>query len=186
LRDPEPRADAHTDEAEIMDMRTRPTTARWLLVVASATFALTGCEAAEDALGDATGGATFTALYDDYLNKCGDCHSPDGDGDPRMERNLDFTTRDTAYTSITTKNASMPASSTGAACDGVAFVGTSSGNSLLLAVVDKDTRDAFDVSTHPGCNSGTIIDMNTWGGTQPPAGFVSDLKAWLDAGAPNN
>lgn len=170
-----------------MDMRTRPTTARWLLVVASATFALTGCEAAEDALGDATGGATFTALYDDYFSDCATCHAPGAPGfSSTTEANLDFSSKSAAYTSITTKNASIPSGAIGSGCDGVAFVGTSSGNSLLLAVVDKDTRDAFDVSTHPDCNSGTIQDMNAYSGTQPPAGFVSDLKAWLDAGAPNN
>jgi mono/diheme cytochrome c family protein len=168
--------------------RRLPLSTLTLLATLLSASLLTGCEAAEDAIdGAAGGGATFTALYDDYLNKCSACHAPGArDGFSNIDTTLDFSTRDTAYSTITNGSASGLSGSAGA-CNGVTYVGTSSANSLLLAVIDEDVRQAFDVSSNPGCDGDAIKDMTTTHvGEAPPAGFEADLKAWLDAGVPDN
>ena len=58
--------------------------------------------------------------------------------------------------------------------------------SLVLAVIDQPTRQAFDVASAPGCDVDAITDATVKSGKQPSAAFVAALKTWLGAGAPNN
>ena len=57
---------------------------------------------------DATeGGNDFTALYDGYFQECASCHAPDAPGHTSsIEQTLDFTDVDTAYSTISSGQAS--------------------------------------------------------------------------------
>jgi hypothetical protein len=128
--------------------------------------------------------ASFASLYGDYFSHCSQCHTPTAPGRTSdIEMNLDFTTKATAFTSITSKMASVPPGNfTG--CNGVAFVmsGTPA-KSLIVAVVDEGTRQSFDVGT---CGRDDIPDETLMVGSAPSAAFVTALKDWISAGAPNN
>jgi hypothetical protein len=71
-------------------------------------------------------------------------------------------------------------------CNGVPFIDAMPARSLLLAVIDQPTRQAFDVTAHPMCDVDTISDETVKVGTAPSPQFVVALKAWLGAGAPND
>lgn len=138
-----------------------------------------------DAGGGDGGGTTFSSLYSDKLNECGVCHTPNAAGRTSLtETNLDFTSRDTAYSTITGKSAAGM-SGNQEDCNGVPFVGANSSSSLIVAVLDGDVRAAFDSPAHPNCDgNGAISDMNIRSPTS--ASIVAGLKSWIDAGAPND
>jgi hypothetical protein len=155
---------------------------------------LLACGEADDMGGDtpdaATGGvtATFTSLYGDYFSRCSSCHTPTAAGrTPDIEQNLDFTSKATAYTSITTK---MAAGLMGnfMDCNGVPFVDSMDdpAKSLIVAALDQPTRAAFDHPMYPSCDGDTIADQTLKVGMQPSAAFLTALKDWVRAGAPNN
>ncbi len=156
--------------------------------------ALAGCGTAAEADGptgtpDAptTVSATFTSLYGDYFSNCKSCHAPGAPGRTSdTEQNLDFTSKTTAYSTITTK---MAAGLVGnpADCNGVPFVASGvPGKSLILAVVDQPTRNVFDDPAHPKCDMDTISDETAKVHSQPSAAFVASLKQWITDGTPNN
>jgi len=139
---------------------------------------------------DAGGGqvtATFTSLYGDYFQECKECHAPGAPGAnaPGIEMTLDFSSKTTAYMTITT---GMAAGLDGNQmdCNGVPFVNAMASRSLILAVLDQPTRQAFDLTTHPNCDVDAITDETVKVGSAPSAAFVLALKDWLNAGAPNN
>lgn len=139
---------------------------------------------------DAGGGggvtATFSSLYGDYFSRCGSCHSPTGPGrTPDIEMSLDFSSKAAAHSSITTK---MAAGLTGnfSGCNGVPFVDSMASRSLILAALDQPTRAAFDHPMYPNCDVDSIADQTLKVGSQPSAAFITALKGWLAAGAPNN
>src|SRR5215831_19464125 len=125
------------------------------------------------------GGATntFTFLYGDYFGKCGGCHSPTGAGhnQPGIEQNLDFTTRSTAFTSITTKSASG-LTGNAAGCNSVPFINADPAKSLILAVLDGSTRMMFDDPAHTQCDMDSITDQTVQVGSEPSATFIAGLK----------
>ncbi len=137
--------------------------------------------------GGGGGGVTFSGLYDDHLTKCGNCHGPEGvAGGFRpgiTEATLDFSTRDSAYRSITTGSAS---GLTGIQdpCNGVPFIGSTSGGSLLVASVDEAVRAAYDNPSAPDCNGDTISAMEMNPGLIPED-VVQGLKSWIDDGTPD-
>lgn len=146
---------------------------------------LAGCGATSTA--DAPAGgvtASFASLYGDYFGHCSQCHTPTAPGRTSdIEQNLNFSSKATAYTTITTMMASVPMGNfTG--CNGVAFVmsGTPA-KSLIVAVLDQGTRQSFDVGT---CGRDDIPDETLMVGSAPSAAFVTALKDWISAGAPNN
>ena len=123
----------------------------------------------------------FTALYEGYFQKCAECHSPDGMGrTDDIEKNLDFTTQDTAYSTITSKSASGMVGNT-ADCNGVSFITSGKANaSLILAVLDENVREGF---ASGACDKNTISDMANKSGSDPNQAFLDDLKAWINDGA---
>lgn len=129
---------------------------------------------------------TFTSLYNDYFSTCKSCHSPAGPGRTSdTEQTLDFTTRSTAFTTITGGTASGLMGNP-AGCNGVPFVGATAATSLILAVLDEPTRAAFDLNGHASCDMDTITDETAKVGSAPSTEFIASLKTWLAGGARND
>ncbi len=137
---------------------------------------------------DSGGGAveaTFTSLYGDYFANCKQCHAPGAPGRTSdIETTLDFSSKAMAYTTLKGMAAGLSGNHTG--CNGVKFIGATAATSLVLAVLDQPTRQAFDVTASPNCDVDSITDATVKTGKQPSAAFVTALKTWLGAGAPNN
>src|SRR5262249_24847561 len=113
--------------------------------------------------------ASFQSLYGDYFGNCKQCHAPGAPGRTAdIEQTLDFSTAGTAYSTIKT---GMAAGLMGnfAGCNGVPFVGATPGGSLIVAVVDQPTRQAFDVTGHPMCDVDSISDETVKVGSAPSA-----------------
>ena len=131
--------------------------------------------------------ATFTSLYGNYFGNCAECHAPGSRGDefPGIEKTLDFTTKGTAYMTITMGMASgLQGNFEG--CNGVSFVESTPAQSLIVAVLDQSTRQAFDLSGHPDCDVDSITDETLRVSAQPSSAFIAALKSWIQQGAPNN
>ena len=150
-------------------------------------LALPACEAiAPDGGGPVE--AKFTSLYGDYLSSCGACHSPGGAGatTPGIEKTLDFSSRATAYATLTTGAASGLGGNQ-SACNGAPLVVAGNpGGSLALAVIDEATRQAFDLTSVPGCDKDAISDMTLKTGAAPSEAFVTAFKRWISDGAGDN
>ena len=140
--------------------------------------ALTGCGPLAD--------GSFTSLYDGYFQECLRCHTADGENRTSdTEKTLDFASRASAYTSITTGSASgLVGIQEG--CNGASFVGSSVTTSLIVAVLDEDVRETFDDPGHADCDQTSISDMTLKVGSPPDAAFLADLKAWIEAGTPDD
>src|SRR5262245_66575622 len=154
---------------------------------------LVGCGAEELIPGtpDAGGGgvqATFSSLYGDYFSNCGQCHSPNGPGRTSdIEQSLDFSTKSTAYTTITSGSATgLMGNPMG--CNGTPFIVSGQpSQSLIVAVLDDGVRATFDLAGHPDCDMNSITDQTTPKvGSSPSAAFLAALKTWIQNGAPNN
>jgi hypothetical protein len=130
--------------------------------------------------------ATFTSLYGDYFSNCKGCHSPSGAGRTSdTEQTLNFTNRTTALSTLKTGMASgLVGNFTG--CNGVSFIASTPGSSLVVAVLDQPTRQAIDLSGHPDCDSSSIPDMTAKVGHAPSGQFVAALKTWITDGAMDN
>ncbi len=159
------------------------------LVALGALLLVAGCDGGDSLDGGVDGGeggGQFTSLYNGYFQRCVDCHSPDGPGrTAQTEQTLDFSSKDKAYSTITNGTASgLVGNQEG--CNGVSFVGTGAGSSLIVAVVDQSTRNSFDLPGFAECDMDAISDMTVKAGGGPSAAFVSDLKSWIEAGTPND
>lgn len=147
-----------------------------------------GCSAGTETSPDGGGTvqATFTSLYGDYLSNCGHCHAPSAPGRTSdIEQSLDFTTRATALTSLRGSATGLVGNHTG--CNGVPFLASTPGKSLLLAVLDQPTRQAIDLSPgHPDCDIDMISDETVKVGSPPSTEFVAALKMWISDGALDN
>ena len=157
----------------------RPTTsvvAATLLLVG--TLVLPGCET------DLSGGDDFTVAYNGYLNKCANCHAPQAPGKASdTEKTLDFTSADTARSTLATGTASGLVGNP-AACNGVPFVVAGKpGQSIVVAVLDAEARKTFDLPSHPNCDNDAITDMGLKLGGAPDAAALAALKSWITAGA---
>ena len=159
-----------------------------LALSAAAFGACTPVEETPDGGPDSGGGgvqATFTSLYGDYFASCKQCHAPGAPGRTSdIEQSLDFSSKAMAYTTLKGMAAGLTGNHTG--CNGAKFIGTTAATSLVLAVIDQRTRQAFDLSGSPNCDVDSITDATVKAGKQPSAAFVAALKTWLGAGAPNN
>ena len=131
--------------------------------------------------------ASFQSLYGDYLGTCASCHATSAPGRTSdIEKTLDFSTKLTAYTTLTT---GMAAGLTGPpmACNGVQFIQKGKPQlSLALAVVDETTRQTFDLATAASCDKLTITDETVKVGTAPSTEFVVAFRDWITAGAAND
>ncbi len=158
---------------------------------------LGGCGGLGGFLGDGGGGGGgdagsgpephFASLYAGYLDKCALCHAPKAPGRTSdTEKTLDFSTKTTAYMTLTAGAATGLQGSV-AACNGVKFITPGKpAASLLVAVVDQATRKAFDYPMTPACDDSAMTDMTVKTGSQPPTGFVAALKQWITDGALND
>lgn len=170
------------------------TTARKILLSSLAPLFALGCgDAIEDPLtgnggsGGSGGGngATFTSIYEsDQFQECAGCHAPGAPGRVEgIEETQDWSTRTTAFQSLQGNASGLIGNFAG--CNGVPFIGDSAEQSLLVAVFDEDVRAAFDDPSAPDCNADSISDETLKVGPLPSS-LLADLKAWIDAGAPNN
>ena len=157
---------------------TAPRTLAATLLVLGA-LVLPGCETEPGAAGD-----DFSVAYDGYLNKCANCHAPQAPGKASdTEKTLDFTSVDTAKSTLATGKASGLVGNP-AACNGVPFVVAGKpGQSLIVAVLDADVRTTFDLPSHPNCDNDAITDMGLKVGGGPDAVALDALKSWITAGA---
>jgi hypothetical protein len=158
-------------------------------------LALAGCEMTGADGPDAGGmpdappiGPNFTSLYANYLDDCAECHAPGAPGRTSdIEQTLDFSTKGTAYNTLKTGTATgLMGSRMG--CNTVPFLDALPARSLLLAVLDQPTRNAFDLAAHPDCDEAAITDETARLGLggPPSAAYIQALKDWITAGAPNN
>ncbi len=154
---------------------------RFCGMLATLAMATMGCEAVDTANMD----GSFSGLYDGYFKKCGDCHAPGNPANQEdIETTLDFSSAAKAHATLTTGSAAGLASPYDG-CNGVPFVAQSDpGKSLILAVLDEDTRKTIDLGGKD-CGADTISDM-TLKTDEPPAGFISALKTWISGGAAND
>lgn len=160
------------------------------LMIASGLTACGGIEGQGDAgvTADQGGGgdqgvshAAFASLYSAYLQNCANCHAPGAPGrTDDIEKSLNFSTVDTAYQSLKYLRATGLVGNQ-AACNGIPFIGPTYQESLLAAVLDENVRQNFQFGS---CGSDNVSDMVAKVGFEPPPGFLNDLKAWIDSGAP--
>lgn len=130
-----------------------------------------------------TGGA-FQSLYAGYFQNCRSCHVPGAWGSyAGIERTLDFSTIETAYTTLTGGRASGLVGNQ-EACNGVRFVGATYETSLVAAVLDENVRASFSDPDHPGCDADAISDMTVKVGSAPSSSFLNALANWINSGAP--
>jgi hypothetical protein len=149
-----------------------------------------GCGDELDTLGDGTGGdgtaggdATFTQIYAALEPECSSCHAPGAPGRTQgIEATQDWSTRASAYTSLQGTASGMIGNFQ--ACNGVPFLGSTAEQSLLVASLDEDVRNAYDNPSNPDCNNDTISDQTLKIGGPLPAQVLQDLKDWVDDGAP--
>jgi mono/diheme cytochrome c family protein len=149
----------------------------------------TGCEAVTSLLDQggvaddvAIPAAGFSALYNGYLGQCASCHAPGAPGyTGNIEKTLDFSTEATARSTLRSGSASGLEGNV-QDCNGVAFVGETYDTSLIAAVLDQAVRSSIALGAGGACNGDTITDMTVKAG-EPPAGFLGDLKGWIDGGA---
>lgn len=136
---------------------------------------------------DAGTGVTFTSLYGtSALKACAQCHAPGAQGRTAgTEATQDWSTRDKAYASLKGKKASGLTGNF-EACNGALLVGDTADESLIVAALDPDVRERFASPDAPDCNADTISDMTVKVGGSFSASVLTQLKAWINAGAPNN
>lgn len=132
-------------------------------------------------------GASFTNIYSSSTFKqCPQCHAPNAPGKTEgTEATQDWSTRDKAYSTLKTGKASGLIGNF-SACNGVALIGATAAQSLLVAALDEDVRENFATPSAPDCNGDTISDMTLKIGSAVPASLLADLKSWINAGAPDN
>jgi len=126
---------------------------------------------------------TFTGVYEEYFVECANCHAPGALGATSdIEKSLDFSTEDSAYSTLMGSASGL--SGNQAACNGVKFVVAGDpSTSLVVAVVDEDVRQAFDLPGNADCNADSISDMTVKVGFAPGSTFLDSLKQWIESGA---
>ncbi|HEY2733505.1 MAG TPA: hypothetical protein VGI70_05950 [Polyangiales bacterium] len=131
------------------------------------------------------GGTSFTSIYNSSeFQKCSGCHAPNAPGKTDgTESSGDWSTRATAYASLKGKAAGLIGNFAG--CNGVPLIGATAEDSLLVASLDETVRMNFTSSSAPDCNADAISDQTLKLGGALPDALLTQLKAWIDAGAPD-
>jgi hypothetical protein len=144
-----------------------------------------GCGDELDSLTPGGEDESFTSIYEsDSFQQCSECHAPGAPGRTEgIEETLDFSTRDSAFASLRRTASGLIGNF--AACNGVPFLGDTAGASLLVASLDGDVRRAYDNPDFPDCNEDTISDQTNKIDGPLPSQLLQDLKAWVDADAPD-
>lgn len=133
--------------------------------------------------GDGGTSSDFAAIYESAtFQMCKDCHAPGAPGFTEgTETTQDWSTRASAFTSLKGRAAGLVGNFAG--CNGVPLVGTTSGASLVVAVLDTGVRAGFSVATAPGCKASAITDETLQGRAgRVPAGVLQDFKDFIDDG----
>jgi cytochrome c5 len=141
-----------------------------------------GCgDTLDDALdGD---GATFTSIYEGET--CSGCHAPGAPGRVTgIEATQNWSSRATALSSLQGNASGLIGNFQG--CNGVPLIGSSADQSLIIASLDFDVRAGFSAPGFPDCTADAIADQSDRVSGGLPAGWLDDLKDWIDAGTPNN
>lgn len=127
----------------------------------------------------------FTTLYKSTsFQTCAGCHAPNAPGKTAdTEATQDWSTRDTAYSSLKGMASGLMGNFTG--CNGVPFLGTTPETSLLVATLDDTVRQNFVLADHTDCNVDAISDMTLKIGGPLAAADLDLLKEWISAGAPD-
>lgn len=148
------------------------------------------CGGTEDALGGPGGGAVdgddaFTTIYESAeFQMCSGCHAPGAPGRVEgVEATQDWSTRDKAYKALMGKASGLIGNFAG--CNGVPFIGATADESLLVAVFDEQVRENFMVASTPDCTGDAISDMTLKIGMPLSDDVLSQLKAWINDGAPD-
>jgi len=122
----------------------------------------------------------FSGLYSDYFASCGECHRPDDVTYKDQVKNLDMSSESAAYASLTSTANIYRLSSLG--CEPAKYVQSgSSSKSILYAIMDADTADAF---ASGACKP--LKHTKEYGGVanNPTAEQKQKIKEWIDKGAP--
>jgi hypothetical protein len=151
-------------------------------------IALAACSEASDAVNEATGsvsGASFAHLYQSSeFQACAGCHAPGAPGKTEgTEATQDWSTQGRAYSSLHGTASGLIGNFSG--CNGVPFLGESAAESLLVAAFDEQVRAAFQSREVPSCDGDAISDQTLKIGGPLPDSLLAELKAWVDAGAPD-
>jgi hypothetical protein len=156
----------------------------WVVLFAS------GCgnptdDAAADGGGSTSASESFTGIYNSAeFQKCAGCHAPNAPGKTDgIETTEDWTSRATAFASL--KGKAMGLVGNFAGCNGVPLIGATAQESLLVAAFDSDVRASFMSSSAPDCNADAISDQTLKLGGPLPDALLAQLKAWVNAGAPD-
>jgi hypothetical protein len=152
-----------------------------------------GADPTEEAGGDDDGdsdagsndGVSFTRIYNSpEFQRCAECHAPGAQGRvDGTESTQDWSTRDKAYASLKGVASGMTGNFEG--CNGEPLLGSRAETSLLVASLDEDVRDGYMSASTPSCTKDAISDMTLKLGAPLPSALLAQLKAWVDAGAPN-
>jgi hypothetical protein len=143
-----------------------------------------GCGETIDALesGD-TFGRIYESLEEGSTAPCSDCHAPGAPGRTAgIETTQDWSTRDTAYTTLRGEAAGLVGNTAG--CNGVPLIGSSAETSLLVAALDETVRLDFVAPGNPDCNADAVADQTLKIGGDVPGDVLQELKDWIDSGAP--
>jgi cytochrome c5 len=143
-----------------------------------------GCgDTLDDALEGGGDGATFTSIYEDET--CSGCHAPGAPGRVAgIEATQNWSSRAAAFSSLQGNASGLVGNFQG--CNGVPLIGSSADQSLLIASLDSDVRAGFSAPGFPDCTADAIADQSDRVSGGLPAGWLDDLKDWIDAGQPNN
>jgi hypothetical protein len=155
----------------------------WFLLSISGSIYGLGCGDTLDALEDG-GGGDFESIYaSDEFQTCAGCHAPGAPGRTEgIEATQDWSTAANARRTLRGNASGLIGNNAG--CNGVPLLGSSSGQSLLVAAFDDDVRLNFERADHPDCTGDAIADQKLKIGGALPGGLLQDLKDWIDAGAP--
>lgn len=155
-----------------------------ILLCCSSLGAGLGCsEALEDPLGGG-GDADFGSIYSSAaFQECSGCHAPDAPGRTQgTEATQDWSTEASARRTLRGSASGLIGNFEG--CNGVPLLGSSSSQSLLVAALDFDVRQNFELSAFPDCTGDAIADQTNNIMASLSDGLLQDLKDWIDAGAP--
>lgn len=122
----------------------------------------------------------FSGLYSSYLSSCKDCHEPNNVVYSENVRNLDMSSEDAAYRTLTSTANIMRWSGLG--CASVKYVEASAASrSLLYAILDVPTADSFATGA---CKPLYHTKENGGVANTPSAEQKQKIKEWINKGAP--
>lgn len=153
------------------------------LTVAALALTLTHCgtSTAPTTSTPTAASGTFTNVYTTVLQTaCIECHVPGGAATVNNGVTLDFTTQQTAYTTLTTNTVS--ATDTKTECAGVKIVVPGNANSSYLAAVLFSDIDTANFGGVTGCTPYNVHQQDQ----SISASERTSILAWINGGALNN